>query len=659
MSDTIMARGLAALDVYTIAAELQDLLGSYIEKVYQLAPDELLLRIKNPKIAGWDQLFIRNQSLLCRTTRHFDTPETPSVFAMTLRKYLQGGRITQVTQHDLDRILTLTITKGDQHYHLILELFTHGNIILTTPDDTIIRPLIQQTWALRILRSNEPYLPPPPQANPLTLTQDNFNSLLTTSTKDLVRTLAIQANLSGLYAEELCHRAGLDKHTTTTALTPEDRTRLYTVLQDLLAPFKEKTFHPALVKDQDAIIDVLPIPFTTYQHLTQDPIPQFTRGLDAFIDQPQQTTQAQQTYTAKHDRLQRQLQQQHDKIKELETQITQKRLEGDLIYLHYQSLETLLTEITAALRLKDKTPTIDHIRKNPLVTSFTPEENTLTVTLTDQNGTPHPVSLDFRKTASANAQAAYEDSKKQQEKLTGAKEALAQTTTDLTKVQDQGQAPEKRKPRQKTHQYWFQTYRWFITTDGNIVVGGRDARTNEQVVKKYLTEGDRYIHADIHGAPSVILKQTGIHGEPLPITDQSLQQACIFAASYSKAWAQYAQAQAYWVTPEQVSKTPQSGEYLPKGAFIIRGKRNYHQCTLQLAIGLVTLDGEPHLMGGPEDAVKALTTRYIVITPGTIKKPQLAKKIASLFHVTTEDADKALPPGNATITTPPKGGKTP
>jgi predicted ribosome quality control (RQC) complex YloA/Tae2 family protein len=651
-----MARGLAALDIYTVTAELQDHIGAYIEKIYQLTPDTLLLKIKTPKTTGTDQLLIRNESLICLTDRKLETPETPSVFAMTLRKYLQGGRITQITQHQFDRILTLTISKGDTPYHLILELYTHGNIILTGPDDIIIRPLHQQTWAKRILRSNQPYLPPPPQTNPLTLTAEDFTRLLTTSTKDLVRTLAITINLSGLYAEELCHRTGIDKNTKPTSLTPETITTLFNSLQDLLTPFKTKTFHPVKITRDTTTIDILPIPFQTYTNDKQEPIPSFTTGLDAFIDRPPETPPETQAHNDKHQRLQRQLQQQEQQTHDLETKITTKKLEGDLIYLHYEPLDHLLTQITNTLKLKDKTEAYQKIHTNPLVNTFNPEQDDLTVTLNDTTGTPHTIPLDFRKNVSDNAQNAYQESKKLQEKLKGNQDALTQTKKDLNNLTIEPETTKKTKPTQ--HKHWFQQYRWFITTDGNIVVAGRDARTNEQVVKKYLTEGDRYIHADIHGAPSVILKHTDIHGHDIPITEQSLQQACIFAASYSRAWSQYAQAQSYWVTPEQVSKTPESGEYVPKGAFIIRGKRNYHQCTLQLAIGLATIDNEPVLMGGPIDAIQKYVKNSIIITPGTTKKPQLAKKIAAIFHVPVDDADRVLPPGNATITTPPKGGPT-
>jgi Predicted RNA-binding protein homologous to eukaryotic snRNP len=49
----------------------------------------------------------------------------------------------------------------------------------------------------------------------------------------------------------------------------------------------------------------------------------------------------------------------------------------------------------------------------------------------------------------------------------------------------------------------------------------------------------------------------------------------------------------YWVEPDQVSKTPVSGEFVPKGAFIIRGHRNYIRgAKLEISIGIVEYDGE-------------------------------------------------------------------
>ena len=197
--------------------------------------------------------------------------------------------------------------------------------------------------------------------------------------------------------------------------------------------------------------------------------------------------------------------------------------------------------------------------------------------------------------------------------------------------------------------FWFERYRWFISSDGNIVIGGKDVKTNEMVVKKYLKEGDRYAHADIQGAASIIIKSKGVDGKLLDVSDATLEEACIFAASFSKAWKQFAEAQAYWVLPEQVSKAAQSGEFVPKGAFIIRGKRNYHRCKLEVAVGIISIDEENKVMCGPVNSVKKRTDKYAIVVPGDTKKNDMAHKIAKAFDVGVDSVDRVLPPGGMTI----------
>ena len=207
--------------------------------------------------------------------------------------------------------------------------------------------------------------------------------------------------------------------------------------------------------------------------------------------------------------------------------------------------------------------------------------------------------LDFRKSVSENAEQIYGESKKLQEKLKGAEEAVVQTKHELETLKETELLSRKKKKVKHEKQWWFERFRWFVSTEGNLVVAGRDASSNDLVVKKYLSDGDRYAHADIHGAPSCVIKGKGVNDEKLPISEKTLEEACLFAASYSRAWNQFGEASAYWVLPEQVSKTPESGEYVPKGAFIIRGKRNYDRCKLEVAVGLVLTGEEEKLMGGP------------------------------------------------------------
>jgi hypothetical protein len=169
------------------------------------------------------------------------------------------------------------------------------------------------------------------------------------------------------------------------------------------------------------------------------------------------------------------------------------------------------------------------------------------------------------------------------------------------------------------------------------------------VVKKYLDKKDRYAHADIHGAPSCIIKSKTYDDKPCPIDQQALEEACMIAACYSKAWKQFMEAQAYWVLPEQVSKTAQSGEFVPKGAFIIRGKRNYCKCILQMGIGLIDLDGKKMWMGGSVDAVKKWCDTYIIIKPGNKSKKDVSHFLAKETKTAIDDIVSVLPAGGAII----------
>ena len=265
-------------------------------------------------------------------------------------------------------------------------------------------------------------------------------------------------------------------------------------------------------------------------------------------------------------------------------------------------------------------------------------------------GETYEVSLDFRKTVSENAEKAYEDNKKIKNKLDGAKISITKTKELIKSAEKQEIQKEKEKTSDKKEKiYWFEKYRWFISSAGNIVIGGRDAKTNDLIVKKYLKEDDRYAHADIHGAPSIIIKNKGIKDEKIQITEETLEEACIFAASFSKAWKQFAEAQAYWVSPEQVSKTAQSGEFVPKGGFIIRGKRNYYRCKLEVAVGEINLDDEKKIMSGPVSAVKKNSQKYVILVPGDTKRNVIAHRLAKAFNVSVDSVDRVLPPGDVTI----------
>jgi hypothetical protein len=186
------------------------------------------------------------------------------------------------------------------------------------------------------------------------------------------------------------------------------------------------------------------------------------------------------------------------------------------------------------------------------------------------------VDIDLNLTAYANARRYYDmkkSSKVKKEKTLAAaeqafKSAEKKVLHDLKELQQNKPHTGVTKIRKP---FWFEKFNWFISSERYLIISGRDMQQNELLVKKYLRKGDLYVHADLHGAASVIIKNPD--GGPVP--PGTLSQAGSMSVCYSKAWESKIVTSAWWVYDNQVSKTAPSGEYLTTGSFMIRGKKNF------------------------------------------------------------------------------------
>ncbi|KAI2639271.1 fibronectin-binding protein A N-terminus-domain-containing protein [Xylaria nigripes] len=136
-------------------------------------------------------------------------------------------------------------------------------------------------------------------------------------------------------------------------------------------------------------------------------------------------------------------------------------------------------------------------------------------------------------------------------------------------------------------QVWFEKYVWFVSTDGYLVLGGKDSQQNELLYRQHLKKGDIYVHADLHGAASVVIKNNP-NTPDAPIPPSTLSQAGTLVVCSSSAWDSKASMSAWWVTADQVSKSAPTGEFLPPGSFTISGKKNFLPAS-QLVMGIALM----------------------------------------------------------------------
>ncbi|MBI5226726.1 DUF814 domain-containing protein [Candidatus Micrarchaeota archaeon] len=244
--------------------------------------------------------------------------------------------------------------------------------------------------------------------------------------------------------------------------------------------------------------------------------------------------------------------------------------------------------------------------------------------------------IDLKKTVHENAAAYYDEAKKWKKKADGAKIAIAQMQ-GRSLARRQLQVPVKAATKaRKTKTGWFGEYHHGTTKNGFMVVSGKNAKDNDQLVSRHLKEGDLFFHADIVGASTTILKGSG--KKP---AKEDLEQAAQMAACYSRAWKQsYHVVDVYAVTPNQLSKYSQ-GEYVGQGAFIILGERQWFKNT-ELKLYLKpdpvakTVAIVPFIHSGKRDDAT-------LVQPGSVPKETAVKAFAKKWHVREEAVSSVLP----------------
>ena len=618
-----MKTSLSSFDLRALVAEWQELVGGYLDKAFA-REDEVILRLHVPD-RGRRELYSKAGRWLCLHEVE-DRPETPPPFAQTLRRLLDNARVTAVEQRGFDRIVLFRVEKGGDAYEIVFEVFGKGNLVVVKGGTTVAASS-HATFRDRTVRPGEPYAFPPQGMDPLEADRNAFRGAIREAKGQVVRVLASVLNLGGQYAEEVCLRAGVPKDARAKDLADAQVDGLYTALNNLAAAVEQER-RPAVVLRDGKAIDAVPMELAQYAGDEAQPFPTFNEALSHFLRIARPEEPAVNEVAAKYER---RIAQQRESLQALREETVRLEAQAHLLYGHFQPFDELLR----ALRDGAEPPAGTQVK------AVDRRAHTVTLAIGDFDA----VVLDYTKDVTANAQALYDRRKEAQLKAQRVEEAIQATRTEMEAARKKAARVAKRPKVRGTKAMWFDAYRWCLSSEGRLILGGRDARSNDRLVKKHLKEGDRYAHADLHGAPSTVVKEGAKAG------DATLREACEFALAYSKAWsAGLAGGSAYWVLPEQVSKQAESGEFLPRGAFVIRGKRNYvHDLPVRLALGEVEVDGHRKIMAGPVSALAARSQRYLVLAPGTGDHEALAKRLAGLFGVPIEEIGRILPAGGLQV----------
>ncbi len=650
-------KAMSNVDIFTISDELNNLLtGARVDKSFQPTKDIVVMRFH---VAGTGRVDLVMQcgSRIHTSKYPLENPTNPPTFPMLLRKRVKGAHVESVKQHNFDRVVEIRVKK-DKYYTIVVELFDKGNIILLDEENNIILPLKRKHWSTRDISSKKEYIFPEERGiDPITVTEDGFKEIIINSESDIVRTLAVNG-FGSLYAEEIIQRADIDKNTPTKDLTDGELSRLFNSLKEVFDILRNEEYKPQIVKDGRKE-DVVPLDLVKYDDFEKTYYENFNEACDEYYSKKVNTDikdVKERAWNKKVNKFEKRLNLQQETLDNFTRTIETSQHKGELIYSNYTTIENIVNVVNTAISkdysYKEIGKTLKKAKEGGMAEAQIYESidkmGVLTLNIEGES-----IIIDPSLSIPENAENYYEKAKKAKRKSKGAVIAIENTKKQLEEIKAKKEIAMENisipKKREKKNLKWYEKLRWFITSDNTLVVGGRDAATNEAIVKKYLDNNDIYLHADIHGATSTAVKLGG-----KSLNDTILKESGEFAASFSSAWSKgFTTQDVFWVHPDQVSKTPEAGEFLAKGSFVIRGNRNYiRSARVKIAIGIVDYEGK-RIMAGPVEALEAHCDNYVVLKPGYTKKEAIAKKILHKINeddlITLDDIIRVLPSGKCDI----------
>ncbi|SVA04835.1 uncharacterized protein METZ01_LOCUS57689 [marine metagenome] len=700
----------SSFDVARIVRELSGMVGARARKAYQPHYEQVVIRLNRKGLPSTDLVIVRGRRVYT-SQRDRPMPSKPSQFAMVLRKHMNNSRLISVEQYGFDRVIELTFEHGGGRLRLVIELFRDGNVLLLDDNGVIIQPLTHAKYASRSLKRGVAYSPPPETVDPRNMDRSALDSLLDGSQHDLIRTLAARANFGRIYGSTACSIAGLEEKVDANSLDSGQRDALEGAIQSMLVELSEGDGAMMWMVDSDAkqaweatdneadrdaassgITEIAPIDLSYTDRSMAVGVASLSLAYDAvfgshdaaaFIRREEdRLVESGEDEGEKQAKLDRRAAQQSAAIDRFHERaaITQKL--GKAIQDNWEHVDSLLAQFNDAVASDGWQGVTDKIYDVPWIDSADPAKQTIVAYLPDEEGEPGAsITLEVSKTVHQNAQRYFEEASTQKSKAKGAKAALAGTKQAREKAEKRAAkdaAAGRLRSRQRSKRFWFEKHRWAMLSGGHLLIGGKDAKGNDIVVRKHLSSNDLYFHADLHGAPSCSLKlKDGLApnqnpSEAIPEGVASLQivqnlaegvedarelpeslhsEAAQIAVCWSRAWGSGgAAATAFHARPSQVSKTTETGESLGRGSFVVRGQRNWHRdLPLELAIGMAVVNGVPMPVSGTPATISENFERWGKVIPGGEKKENIANRISKATGLAQDDLLSCLPPGNCSL----------
>ena len=599
-----------------ISAKVQ---GYYVSNIYGITKDSILFKLHHTEK---EDLFMMVSTMgVWLTSVKIDQIE-PNKLQKRLRNDLLRLKLKKIEQIGAERIAYFVFEGFGKEFVLIAEFFGDGNILLCNNEKKILALQHSIEVRHRKLRVGLDYIPPPENTiNIFDISEKDFDDLKNTDLAS-ARWLGRSLGLPKKYVEGIFKSAKIDSKKIGNQLNQEEINSLFGTTKKIISDVASGEHKPVIVRNEKT--EVLPINLKGTNGEIES-INSFIEGLDLVFTENlvQRGKSLQSTGSDK-------------KIKELQTQISEQTKAIELVNLRSKNITNVansLYEMIAKGITSISDPQAEEIlsKNNAKMVN---EKGIWLMIIEDEK-----IKIKIESSLQSIASILFDESKKQSGAISSIQDIRTKTERKLEKLlnkseseKDSIQISEIRKKN------WYERYRWFFTSDGFLVIGGRDAASNSAVVRKHLGKNDKIFHGDIFGSPFFILK------DAQNVPDTSMNEVAHATVCFSRAWREGMYGlSAFWVNPDQVKRSAPSGQFLPKGSFTIEGQRNFIKAgNLKLAVGIIPHDENFVITCGPPETIKKNSICFAIIEPHGNEMVDAAKQIRVEFLKIHEEIVKKI-----------------
>ena len=596
-------------------------LDYYVSNIYGINTQCLLFKLHHPEKP--DVLLMFSTMGLWTTSKKVEQIESNKLLKR-LRNDLLRSKLTKIEQIGAERIAYLTFSGFDKEFIIIGEFFGDGNIILCNKEMKILALLHSIDVRHRKLNVGLTYTPPPENSvNIFNLTQKDIDEILSSSIH-AARWIGRTLGLPTKYAEEICKKAQIDSQISGNQLTNDNAKKIFEAVNEIINDVIKGNHETVIIKKENNS-DVYPIKLGNDQENFTH-VSSFMEGLDILFTESI-VTSGKSIQTSSADK----------KVSELENKLVEQTKAITLVREKSSKIANvakfLLKLVSEGITSIEDAKALEEIKKHGA--EMIKEKGVFLIKIDDEK-----IKINPKASLPSISSKLFDKSKRKSAAISSIEKLKKLTEKKLEKEKKEVKVVEESitysEIRKKN---WYERYRWFYTSDGILAIGGRDSSSNTAIIRKHVEKNDKVFHADVHGSPFYILK-----GSKEEIRPTSLNEVAHATVCFSRAWRETMYGlNAYWVEPDQVKKAAPSGQFLPKGAFVIDGQRNFvNISTLRLAVGLIKQDLDYLITCGPPIPIKKNSVCYVIIEPSGSEMVDVAKKIKKEFSKIKENIVKEI-----------------